>query len=182
MFQPHLAPPPLPPSWWKELDDSATAQQGNCNRRNLTLGRMVTPASLKILANVLSSCVGQAIVQGDEGPVSEVAQGVQVHGVTHGEKEEGEVEQEVEGEKEENNTQRRRHMCMDGMKVKRHMRAALSHVECDVNTSDDATTDCVQCAQCCMVSSSACVALFTTIVHNVLNVGEDVLVVVHNVP
>ena len=32
------------------------------------------------------------------------------------EKEEGEVEQEVEGEKEENNTQRRRHMCMDGMK------------------------------------------------------------------
>ena len=68
-----------------------------------------------------ASCVGQAIVQGDEGPVSEVAQGVQVHGVVvrHGEKqekEEGEVEQEVEGEKEENNTQGRRHMCMDGMK------------------------------------------------------------------
>ena len=71
-------------------------------------------------------CVGQAIVQGDEGPVSEVAQGVQVHGVAvrHGEKqekEEGEVEQEVEGEKEENNNQGRRHMCMDGMKVKRQM-------------------------------------------------------------
>ena len=66
------------------------------------------------------SCVGYAIVQGDEGPVSEVAQGVEVHGVPvrHGEKqeeEEGEVEQEVEGEKEEN-AQRRRHMCMDGMK------------------------------------------------------------------
>ena len=76
------------------------------------------------------------------------------------EKEEGEVEQEVEGEKEENNTQGRRHMCMDGMKVKRQMRSALSQSE-DVNTSDDATTDCVQCAQCCMVSSSACVASFT---------------------
>ena len=94
-----------------------------------------------------------------------MAQGVQVHGVAvrHGEKqekEEGEVEQEVEGEKEENNTQGRRHMCMDGMKVKRQMRSALSQSE-DVNTSDDATTDCVQCAQCCMVSSSACVASFT---------------------
>ena len=51
-------------------------------------------------------------------------------------------------------------MCMDGMKVKRQMRSALSQSE-DVNTSDDTTTDCVQCAQCCMVSSSACVALFT---------------------
>ena len=100
-----------------------------------------------------SFCVGQAIVQGDEGPVSGVAQGVEDHaGVRHEkEKEEGEVEQEVEGEKEENNTQGRRHMCMDGMKVKRQMRSALSQSE-DVNTSD---------AQCCMVSSSACVALFT---------------------
>ena len=109
-------------------------------------------------------CVGHAIVQGDEGPVSGVAQGVQVHGVVgvrhEEEKEEGEVEQEVEGEKEENNTQGRRHMCMDGMEVKRQMRSALSQSE-DVNTSDDATTDCVQCAQCCMVSSSACVTLFT---------------------
>ena len=67
-------------------------------------------------------CVGQAIVQGDEGPVSGVAQGVEIHGVAgvrhEKEKEEGEVEQEVEGEKEENNTQGRRHMCMDGMKLK----------------------------------------------------------------
>ena len=112
-------------------------------------------------------CVGQAIVQGDEGPVSGVAQGVEDHGVAgvrhEEEKEEGEVVQEVEGEKEENNTQGRRHMCMDGMKVKRQMRSALSQSE-DVNTSDDATTDCVQCAQCCMVSSSACVALFTLLV------------------
>ena len=110
-------------------------------------------------------CVGQAIVQGDEGPASEVAQGVQVHGVVvrHGEKQEkedGEAGQEAEGEKEENNTQGRRHMSMDGMEVKRQMRSALSQSE-DVNTSDDATTDCVQCAQCCIVSSSACVASFT---------------------
>ena len=60
--------------------------------------------------------VGQAIVQGDEGPVSGVAQGVEDHGVAgvrhENEKEEGEVEQEIEGEKEENNTQGRRHMCM----------------------------------------------------------------------
>ena len=109
-------------------------------------------------------CVGQAIVQGDEGPVSGVAQGVKVHGVAgvrhEKEKEEGEVEQEVEGEKEENNTQGRRHMCMDGMKVKRQMRSALSQCE-GVNTSDDASTDRVQCAQCCMVSLSACVTSFT---------------------
>ena len=75
---------------------------------------------LKNCFRLLRFCVGQAIVQGDEGHVSEVAQGVQVHGVVgvrhEEEKEEGEVEQEVEGEKEENNTQGRRHMCMDGMK------------------------------------------------------------------
>ena len=70
-------------------------------------------------------CVGKVFVQGDEGPVSGVAKGVHVHGVTvrHEEKEEEEIEQEVEDEKEEN-AQRRRHMCMDGMKVKRQMRAA----------------------------------------------------------
>ena len=104
------------------------------------------------------------------------------HGVRHEEeKEEGEVEKEVESEKEENNTQGRRHMCMDGMKVKRQMRSALSQSE-DVNTSDDATTDCVQCAQCCMVSSSACVALFTLLFTMRSMSGENVLVVVHNVP
>ena len=106
-------------------------------------------------------CVEQAIVQGDEGPVGEVAQGVQVHGVVvrHGEKQEEETEQEVEDDKEEN-TQTTMRMYMDGMKVKRQMRSALSQCE-DVNTSDDATADGVQCAQCCMVSSSACGALFT---------------------
>ena len=68
-------------------------------------------------------CVGQAIVQGDDVPVSEVAQSVQFHGVVvrHGENRKNrgsEVEQEIEGDSE-NNTQGRRHMCMDGMKVKK---------------------------------------------------------------
>ena len=49
-----------------------------------------------------------------------MAQGVQVHGVAgvrhKEEKEECEVEHEVESEKEESSTQGRRHMCMDGMR------------------------------------------------------------------
>ena len=51
----------------------------------------------------LITCVGQTIIQGDEDPVSRVAQSVQVHGVAgvrhEEEQEEGEAEQEVEGEK-----------------------------------------------------------------------------------
>ena len=69
------------------------------------------------------------------------------------------MEQEVEGEKEEN-TQTTMRMSMDGMKVKRQMRSALSQCE-GVNTSDNTATDRVQCAQCCIVSLSACVASFT---------------------
>ena len=49
----------------------------------------------------------EVIVQGDDGPVVGVAQGVHCHGVTvsHEEKEEEEIEQEVEGdgEKRSNN-------------------------------------------------------------------------------
>ena len=47
-------------------------------------------------------CVGEVIVQGDEGPVVGVAQGVHCHGVTvsHEEKEEAKVEQEVESDGE----------------------------------------------------------------------------------
>ena len=47
-------------------------------------------------------CVGEVIVQGDEGPVVGVAQGVHCHGVTvsHEEKEEEEIEQEVESDEE----------------------------------------------------------------------------------
>ena len=79
--------------------------------------------------------------------------------IRHEKKEEGEVEQEVEGEKEEN-AQTTMRMSMDGMTMEDKCER-LEPCECDVNTSDDATTDCVQCAQCCMVSSSACVASFT---------------------
>ena len=55
----------------------------------------------------------------------------------------------------------------------KQVRAALSQCE-DVNTSDDSTTDRVQCAQCCMVVHF--------VVHIALNEGENVLGVVHNVP
>ena len=67
----------------------------------------------------LITCVGCAIVKGDHAPDCGVAQGV-IHGVTvrHGEKQEkedGEVEQEVEGNKEEDNNQTPVRMSMDGM-------------------------------------------------------------------
>ena len=50
----------------------------------------------------MRNCVGEVIVQGDEGPVGGVAQGVHDHGVTvrHEEKEEEEIEQEVESDGE----------------------------------------------------------------------------------
>ena len=50
----------------------------------------------------LITCEGEVIVQGDEGPVRGVAQGVDCHGVTvsHQEKEEVEEQQEVEGDGE----------------------------------------------------------------------------------
>ena len=88
----------------------------------------------------LTTCNGEVIVQGDEGPVCGVSQVVDCHGVTvgHQEKEEEEEQQEVEGEGEKT-LKRRRHMCMDGMKVTRQVRSALSHVECVVNESDEDT-------------------------------------------
>ena len=50
----------------------------------------------------LITCEWEVIVQGDEGPVGGVAQVVDCHGVTvgHQEREEEEVEQEVEGDGE----------------------------------------------------------------------------------
>ena len=47
-------------------------------------------------------CDGEVIVQGDEGPVCGVAQGVHCHGITvgHEEREEEKVEQEVESDGE----------------------------------------------------------------------------------
>ena len=85
------------------------------------------------------------IVQGDEGPVRGVAQSVDCHGVTvgHQEREEEEIEQEVEGEKEEEHSNNNAHV-LGWDDYGRQVRAALSHVECDVNTSDDATTDRMQ--------------------------------------
>ena len=73
----------------------------------------------------LITCEWEVIVQGDEGPVCGVAQVVDCHGVTvgHQEREEGKEQQEVEGEGEKHSR-----TTMDGMKVKRQVRAALSHV------------------------------------------------------
>ena len=72
-------------------------------------------------------CVGQAIVQGDEGPVSGVAQRVEdsrVAGVLHEEKkEEEEIEQEVDGEKKED-AQTTMRMSMDGMTMEGRVRTA----------------------------------------------------------
>ena len=141
---------------------------------------------MTVFTSLACSCVGQAVVQGDEGPVSGVAQGVQVHGVVgvrhDEEKEEGEVEQEVESEKEENNTQGRRHMWMDGMKVKRQMRSALSQ-------SEERCEHVRRCnyrlrAVCSMLHGQlVCVRrVVHVVIHNALNVIENVLVVVHNVP
>ena len=133
-----------------------------------------------------SSCVGQAIVQGDEGHVSGVAQGVQAHGVDgvrneEGKKAEGEVKQEVDGEKEENNNQGRKNMCMDGMKVKRQMRSALSQNE-DVKHVRRCN---YRLRAVCSILQGQLVCVrrvVHVVIHNALNVSENVLVVVHNVP
>ena len=77
----------------------------------------------------LITCEGEVIVQGDEGPVCGVAQVVDCHGVTvgHQEREEEEEQQEVEGEGEKT---LKEHCACAWMwiKVKRQVRAALSHV------------------------------------------------------
>ena len=68
--------------------------------------------TLGLVEQAILRCVGELIVQGDEGPVGEVAQGVHCHGVTvsHEEKEEEEIEQEVEGEKEEKRSNNNAHV------------------------------------------------------------------------
>ena len=60
------------------------------------------PAPRLRIDDCFDVCVGEVIVQGDEGPVCGVAQVVDCHGVTvgHEEKEEEEVEQEVESDGE----------------------------------------------------------------------------------
>ena len=82
-----------------KIDERKTARDWD-PRTHEGLVMIYSGASVNVCPKWFGNCVGQAIVQGDEGPVSEVAQGVQVHGVVvrHGEKqekEEGEVEQEI---------------------------------------------------------------------------------------
>ena len=72
-------------------------------------------------------------------------------------------------------------MCMDGMEVKRQMRAALSQCE-DVNgfrRLNYGLHAVCSMLQCSLVRVRRVVH---TIVHNALNEDENVLVVVHNVP
>ena len=82
------------------------------------------------LATQQIQCVGEVIVQGDEGPVGGVAQGVHYHGVIvrHEEKEEEEIEQEVEGEKEEKRSNNNAHV-HGWDDYGRQVRAALSQSE-----------------------------------------------------
>ena len=70
-------------------------------------------------------------------------------------------------------------MCMDGMKVKKQVRAALNHVECDVNESDEDTQDCVQVCSILHVAHVHVRRVIHVIVHNGLTDVEGVLVVVH---
>ena len=61
----------------------------------------------------------------------------------------------------------------------RQVRAALSHVDCDVNELDDATTDRVQVCSMLHVVQVFVRRVIHFIVHNGLTVVEGVLVVVH---
>ena len=63
--------------------------------------------------------------------------------------------------------------------MKRQVRAALSHVECDVNELDDATTDWVQVCSILHVAHVHVRRVIHVIVRNGLTVVEGVLVVVH---
>ena len=92
------------------------------------------------------------------------------------EKEEGEVEQEVERSRTKTHVHG-----WDGSEKTNEI--GLESQSEDENTSDDATTDCVQ--SCSMLQFPASLRASTSLtlsVHNALNVGENVLVVVHNVP
>ena len=63
--------------------------------------------------------------------------------------------------------------------VKRQVRAALSHVECDVNESDEDTKDCVQVCSILHVAHVHVRRVIHVIVHYGLTDVEGVLVVVH---
>ena len=70
-------------------------------------------------------------------------------------------------------------MSMDGMNMKRQVRADLSHVECDVNEADEDTKDCVQVCSILHVVLVLVGRVTVVIVHNGLTVVEGVLVVIH---
>ena len=63
--------------------------------------------------------------------------------------------------------------------MKRQVRAALSHVECDVNESDEDTKDCVQVCSILHVAHVHMRRVIHVIVHYGLTDVEGVLVVVH---
>ena len=69
-------------------------------------------------------------------------------------------------------------MCMDGMKVKRQVRAALSHVECDERSNED-TKDSVQVCSILHVAHVHVRRVIHVIVHYGLTDVEGVLVAVH---
>ena len=65
--------------------------------------------------------------------------------------------------------------------MKRQVRASLSQCE-DVNESSSATTDGMQVCSSLHLVRVYVRRVVHVVVHNALNVGECVLVVVHNVP
>ena len=65
------------------------------------------------------------------------------------------------------------------MTMKRQVRAALSHVECDVNESDEDTKDCVQVCSILHVAHVHVRRVIHVIVHKGLTVIEGVLVFLH---
>ena len=72
-------------------------------------------------------------------------------------------------------------MSMDGMTMedKCERLEPLSHVECDVNTSDDATTDRMQVCSSLHFVRVYVRRVIHVIVHNGLTIVGSVLVVVH---
>ena len=129
---------------------------------------------------MLRFCEGEVIVQGDEGPVRGVAQVVDCHGVTvvHEERKE-EVEERQEVESDEEKTLKERCACPWMGWPWKTIASGLSHVECDVNESSNATTDSVQVCSSLHFAHVHVRRVIHVIVHNGLTVVEGVLVVVH---
>ena len=82
------------------LLDAAT--KGRERRQDITQNAKCHETNWCLARHRKCCCEGEVIVQGDEGPVREVAQVVDCHGVTvgHEEREEEEERQEVESDEE----------------------------------------------------------------------------------